>query len=224
MTAFEIVLVAVAGVLLLFFVPIGYLIWCRKKPKKQVFPKLKMGDLDWSKPLAALEMLRAEVVRASQGQANWYWQHKRVPKFVGRQILICALLAGGFGIVAPLVDAAAQVGLAPWGYVALAVAAALLLIDKAFGFSTSYVRYVTTATRIETMLAKLEIEWAHELKNVDSDPDCVDRLLWMLDGYVIRVRDAVEGETNEWGAKYASGFTLVEAWIQRKGTKDGGGD
>ncbi len=86
-------------------------------------------------------------------------------------------------------------------YASAILASTIMLINRLFGHTESYKRYITTFYRINGLVSKYNGIWIQNLNDYDLDnltPDDVDKLIEVLLTFDDSVRAVVESETEEW--------------------------
>ena len=135
---------------------------------------------DWApaQPEESLNQIYLYVLNEAAKSIHWYWANKRSKAFWSRLIRFVvwalaavwrshadlgSLLAGpqpqGSGLTNGL-----------WPSLFLGVAAALLGLDKGFGFSSGWARYVLTATNIRKSLEEFRLDWTVLRAKAGSQP------------------------------------------------------
>jgi conflict system pore-forming effector with SLATT domain len=152
-------------------------------------------------------MVYGYAVGQAQDAEQWY-ATKRKPKRIGGQILrITAIVLFG---VAALVPVLAEVlsdggkpGIAPaWSSVALVLAASLVALDRYFGFSTGWTRFVAADLQIGRLRRDFEFAW-HELEVAANDPEEIPlRRLELAHRFVAAVDRVVAEETSAWSDEF----------------------
>ncbi|MGA2134246.1 MAG: SLATT domain-containing protein [Bryobacteraceae bacterium] len=155
---------------------------------------------------------------------DWYWHNKRWKQLFSRAIQLFALVFAAAGGVVPIatlmlrqywgIDEAAKksfdTGLAASLFVGLA--AALLGLDKAFGFSTGWARYVLTATTIEKSLLEFHLDWT-SLRAAccgGPTPEQVAAMILRAKEFISLVEGSVLQETKEWVTEFQANMTQLE--------------
>lgn len=178
------------------------------------------GTAEWNqaKPDESLRLLYKFAHDTAADAMAWYWTKKWQGR-VGRGLRFLAIAFTTAGGLVPLLLAAEMdnvVGFplrSEFGYILVAIAGAVIGLDKFFGFSSTWIRYVTTATTIQTQLTKFQFEWAMALAKAGTQPltgDAYEALIQKLLGLVTSVRAEVETETNAWATQYLSNLASVE--------------
>ncbi len=108
------------------------------------------------------------------------------------------------GTLFPLLAAADSIyfkDLAAWGYVLLAVAAALFACNALFGSSTGHVRFVTAQLRLEREITRYRIKWLSEssaLAGATPTAEQKARVFSLLRQYAEALYKVMEEETSGW--------------------------
>jgi len=169
--------------------------------------------------------LRADLaaLRAwSEGVANeavtWYMAEKRLKARWSRRLRALAIILATLGGAVPVVALASRhPEYGNWGYLLLALAAGSVAYDRFFGYSSAWLRYVATATVIQTDLADFRVGWAAELAAIgDREPtaDEVSALIGVAREFVGRVNEAVRLETDAWRSEFDSRMGELEVGLQ----------
>jgi hypothetical protein len=160
---------------------------------------------DWAPERAAatLERLFMCTMQMVEHRLAWYNKRGTNTGVRSRLLRISAIVFGTVGTLLPLIDTALPVKgqIAPFGYVLLAIAAALVAADNAFGVSSSWMRFRLTQMDIEQNLAKFRLDWHMELAHLDGHPPTIEqrkRLLHLLQDFVLLVENAAKSETDGW--------------------------
>ena len=98
----------------------------------------------------------------------------------------------------------------------LAIAGLLQVADKAFGWSSGWMRYITTATSMESISALFELAWTKHLILKPGEPDSSDvktlfALAEQLERDLIKLQT---DETNGWITEFNAGISLLDAAIK----------
>lgn len=176
---------------------------------------------DWAKsPVTAIERFYELTIGAAQQRVDWYNNKAGAMGGRSRRLRGAAIISGTIGTLLPLIHAASGGGtgnatgtwgaLGAWGYVALALAGAFLAADRAFGFSSSWIRFRTAEVRIGKLIAAYHFDWAIEMSKLAGrmpDADESANLLQVQRAFVTAVEDAAEEETQDWIREFKSSLT-----------------
>jgi hypothetical protein len=176
---------------------------------------------DWAEPAQRLDELYRWVERGALDTAAWYLAD-RVWKRRGARTLRCGAAAGAVtGAALPLLDLTGVLGgSAPWGYLALLLAAACVATDRFFGVTSGWMRDVATAQAVQRRLQVLQFDWACECVREVLGPtegtagEAAERCLGVLRRFSEDVTELMRAETADWMAEFRTGsapFTVQAA-------------
>ena len=132
----------------------------------------------------------------------WYLREKRVQARWSRLLRLAVILLVAVGGLIPLLHAA-NPGLiaSEWGYVLLAGAAGCALLDRFFGFSGSWMRYMRAEFALQGILSDFQHTWTATLaRQASGQPSATERdhLLELIREASIRTRELIRAETEAW--------------------------
>lgn len=145
---------------------------------------------------------------------DWYLAEKRGKAFLSRTLRASSVFFFTAGAVLPVIMVALRnpTG-ALWGYVLLALGASCLGLDKAFGFSSSWTRYVSTAVQLKSLLSAFQVQWS--LLGTESDsPRWIESTSALLRKFSADVESCVEVETFRWVAEFHANLLALETETQ----------
>ena len=105
-----------------------------------------------------------------------------------------------------------------WATVFIAVATAALLLDKFFGFSTAWIRYITSQMKIQYLLEKFEYDWMEERaswKGQKPDYAQVKKMIAKCAAFSAEVSKIEENETLAWTKEFSSALQGMEQTSQK---------
>ncbi len=161
-----------------------------------------------------------ELYRWVEGNAleayTWYMQERLGKARASKVIRISAVALLTAGGIFPLLSLIlhGSVG-AEWGFVALAFGAGLLLLDRAFGFSSSWARYAGAAMELKAEVLRSQLKWAQrQATAIDRQTKPRDELLAAL-AEIAELADAVnrivQDETARWSTDFHENLTELRA-------------
>ena len=174
-------------------------------------------DLDWSGGHAGESLQRAHAVVRGRGKAamTWYLDHRTSKSWRSKAIRGTVALLVAVGAACPaLALADPDLAISDYGYVALTLAAGIFGLDKVFGFSSSWMRYVATAMTIKARLERDDLEWEKLLAEVKGRPPTraeVERCLDHLLGLTEELQAMVTNETRQWSGEIAAALVELQA-------------
>lgn len=170
-----------------------------------------------------LEKIYIFVVGNTKDHIEWYSKAAIPNKNYARAIRFAAILFVALAGIAPLVITAIPQGTpTPNGvdfsrlvnitYIFIGIAAFLIGVDKFFGFSSSWMRYITTQMALETLLAKFRYDWAIESVKASGklDADACKPLLILVKNFATDVQSKMENETAQWATELRNNLTETE--------------
>ena len=173
------------------------------------------------KPDEALASIYEHVGAVSLTARNWYWtsiRTKRWTSFSARAIAFVLLVFGtSLPIFAAIQDAPKEKLLfTQWAVALLAVAGLTQVADRIFGWSSGWMRYITTVTTMENLTRAFELEWAKYIvsKTVPLDSSDVKALFELAKGLEQELMKLQTDETTQWVAAFNTGISLLESLIK----------
>jgi hypothetical protein len=203
-------------------------------PAGQRVPRATGGDLrpanlqalSWE-PQQCAESLGA-IFQFATGEAqaaiSWYLHAKRSKKLFARSIRAGAILAGATAGVIPIVTQIYTLNGAPLiapatASVLLAIAATLVVLDRFFGFSSSWMRFIAAEIRIRKVLQEFQMEWEMERASwIGNAPtaDQVQRMLARCKAFVSEVNAIVNEETSTWIEEFQRALVQIDEAARTK--------
>jgi conflict system pore-forming effector with SLATT domain len=174
---------------------------------------------DSANPAKSLQDVRNLVEAEAQKAIDWYWDAKRSKVILSQSIRFFALFltaAGGlFPIILPIAKNMGYAQAVDGGLFAslfIGLAAALLGLDKAFGYSSGWTRYVLTATSMTKLLHEFRMDWV-ALSAVAGEPPTTEQRASMIQrakDFVSTIQGMVAQETKDWATEFQSNMAQME--------------
>lgn len=190
---------------------------------------LGIGDLDiqdWGeeKSPEALTKVFSYVTGQAEDTIVWYLKRKASKRLGARffrfSAIIATALAGLIPLFSEIYTTSGVPNISPaWASVALVIAVSFVGIDRFFGFSTAWVRFLTTELKIRNALQLFKIEW--EIKSASlkgmkpNDEELLERLD-MCKVFLITVNSAVENEMIAWKEEFQAALKQIDDAAQAK--------
>jgi hypothetical protein len=164
--------------------------------------------------------IHSYVIREAGKSIQWYWKAKRSKAVPSQLIRFSAWALAAIAGLLPVVGSLFHISLPGgndlanglWASLLLGIAAALVGLDKAFGYSSGWARYVLTATYIHRTLEEFRMEWAGLLAKAGATPTS-DSLAQLIDR-ARKFRTDVDGlvlqETKDWVTEFQSNMSQME--------------
>jgi hypothetical protein len=151
---------------------------------------------------------------------DWYLHDKRSKARWSRTLRVLTILLTAGGGLVPLLRASGIETLrAEWGYVLLALAAACLGLDRFFGFSSAWMRYLMTSMALQRLLLDFQMDWSManaRMEQASPTPvQCLD-LLQRMKNFAIAVQREVEDETFAWVTEFQSALARIEQQVEKE--------
>ncbi len=197
-------------------------------------PDLKQeSSLVWNRyngktPDLALEEIYKDAHALSKDKRSWYWRSIKDKRWISLTSRVTTFGLLLFGTALPLLaglsdNPGTRLLCTQIAITLLAAAGLFQLADKIFGWSTGWMRYVTTVTAMESATTSFDIEWAKHLLSKISPPDNADvQALFTIAETFERELDKLQSEeTKGWIAEFNAGLSLLDSAIksQREDTQ-----
>ena len=155
---------------------------------------------------------------------NWYLASK-LPKQRWAMLLRVGSIA--FVTIAGIIPILSQIStedgrprIKPaWASVALGVAAAFVLLDRFFGFSSAWMRYIGTELNLRQLNQEFQFDWeADKAAWLSAEPttDQLRSTLAQFKGFVTQVNTIVRQETDVWIQEFQSTLKQIDEAAQTK--------
>lgn len=147
---------------------------------------------------------------------RWYRDGQDGFKNKAKGIRFFSLIALGLGGITPLLGALPFVSknlpdLGQCGYVALAVAGVLLMIDNYCGYSRTWIRHVNTWLSLDKLRDEFHFDWVNLV--TAATPDYSVQLKRLQD-YVLAADEIVKNETAQWATDFQNSMTQLDAAVK----------
>jgi hypothetical protein len=180
-------------------------------------------------PLGLEEIYAALVVKAETAM-GWYetrqQQKKRGAHYTrGFAIVLGAITAVMPSIIALLPDRVTwhtvtfvSIRLNPLATVTGVAAATMILLDKFYGYSSSWMRYVTTYQEIQANLEEFRINWRKQILKLNSNaPPTDEQVIAVFDflaAFLQSINDSVRNETQAWVAEFRGTLADIDKTVE----------
>jgi hypothetical protein len=162
---------------------------------------------------ASLQELLKYVESEALKAITWYLTNKKTKSRYSRWIQFLAVTLTAAAGVAPLAEPIFKIPLSPfWPTLLVGLAAALLGLDKAFGFSSGWARYVMAAANIQKSLEEFRMDWAVMIAKAcpKPSPDQLEALLERAKEFRVNVQGIVIQETKDWVTEFQNNLAKME--------------
>jgi len=176
-----------------------------------------------------LEKIRQYVEAQVQKELDWYVTSKKRKGLCSRWLRSFAIAFTALGGAVPILNSMGlkQVGsveLSQLGYLFLGIAGALVGFDRYFGFSTSWMRFVTTMIGIEKSREQFRLDWltlCQRLSRIQSGKSddyaaATEAMLARARDFLMETKAATEKETEAWVAEFQTNLSQMEKDLQAR--------
>jgi len=211
----------IAGVLFLAFSEKTVLRFAGPVTSRKDLNESNYPVLDWSEGQKAISLntVYNHVITITREAINWYMSAKRGKKFMAQRIRVAAIVLGAMGALLPTIGelfsksgAGSRIP-AGWTTVCLAITGTLLLLDRFFGYSSGWMRYIVTGTNLIDVLREFQVDWEIERsawQQAEPTPDQLSKLLTLCKSYLTRVSAMVKDETNSWVQEFQNSIKYLD--------------
>jgi len=182
---------------------------------------LHWDEYEDKSPEEALPAIYAHAAATSKTVCGWYWagiRRKRRAALAARFITFALLI---FGTVLPIVaglrnSAEVRLQFTQSGVAAAAAGGLLQVADRVFGWSSGWIRYVTTVTTMENLTRAFELDWAGYILGKGGVLDRADMkpLFDIAERFETEIRKLQADETEKWAVEFNSGTALLNDLIK----------
>ena len=199
-----------------------------------------LHKLAWGAP-AEIQMSLHELYAYAEKRADdaikWYMRQKGKKALGSRALRLSAIILTTLGGLAPIIVSLGWLSTATGrldrsgafhftdalvgqlGYLLLAIAGACILLDKFFGFSSGWMRYITTGMSIQKSLSQFRLDWAMmvaQLGGKNPTPDQVQLMITRLREFVALVDSEVEMETKAWITEFQNNLADLDRSVKEQ--------
>lgn len=192
-------------------------------------PSNTLSNLSWKEADLenSLRELRQYVETEAQKQIDWYYRKKTRKALMSTTLRFASILLFVMGGLVPIVKATlpeSAIKNLPFdfgqaGYLLIGVAAGFVGLDRFFGYSTGWIRYITTAMAIEKSLEEYRLEWARNMSRIRGNApneQQLDELIQTCATFSIAIKSQVEQETKSWVTEFQSNLSQLEKELQTR--------
>ncbi|EON76333.1 hypothetical protein ADIS_3461 [Lunatimonas lonarensis] len=165
-----------------------------------------------------------EIISKATDDAQWYVDNQVWMKRLSKSIRLGSIVLFALGGLIPMIHSLLlenefPVNIVNLGYISIAAAGTLLLLDKFFGFSSGWIRFITTHLEMKRKIVEFEMRWKIETfgKNLDEISEEEGKvLLSMLADFISQINDIKYQETNAWVSEFQSNLAELQRSVHQK--------
>jgi len=195
-------------------------------------PDFNVQDLTWATSAEVQESIKHLYLyaeRVAHESIDWYGRHKRRLAWKSRLLRLLAIIFTAVGGLTPIIGSlgwAQDRNIGQLGYLFLGLAGACVGLDRFFGFSSGWIRYITTKMAIERALSDFRFEWAMMVAKMganDPTPDQVQLMVQRVKEFSSAINTHVDQETQAWVSEFKTNIAEIEktAKDQAEATRPG---
>ncbi|MEW6271163.1 MAG: DUF4231 domain-containing protein [Thermodesulfobacteriota bacterium] len=179
----------------------------------------------WDEPRRtdALERLHARVVKSADDAAGYYARGAASKRRWARWLRLAAIVLAAIGSVFPVLT-----GLiggrdaidATWASILLAGAATAVGLDRFFGFSSAWMRFITAKMQLEHLREQFDIDWQASVAAWEGRPPTKEQTLGslaVLKKFLLEAHRIVRDETELWIREFQDSLQQVDVAAQAGG-------
>jgi hypothetical protein len=190
-------------------------------PHGDLGPTPALGALAWdaANTERSLTAVFAHAAGTAEVAIHWYLQKKRPKQKNARRTrgwaIFLAAVAGLVPMVAQMYPRIPPV----WASVALGGAAFLVVLDRFFGFSSAWMRYISTELQIRQLLDEFRLDWEAERatwKGAPPTEEQVQKALLRCRSFVTQVNAIVREETSLWVTEFQETLRQLDESVKTR--------
>lgn len=184
-----------------------------------------LENLDWSPQgaLASLARTAGYACEYATQATEWYLRFKKQKRVWARFLRVSAILFAAAAGILPMVQqlTIGNEGASPippvCASILLAVAVFLVALDRFFGFSSAWIRYVLAEAEVRRLRQEFELDWQGLLASYGGQPPTTDQIQYTLataKAFVAQVNTVISDETLKWVAEFQEALRQVDEHVR----------
>jgi hypothetical protein len=195
-----------------------------------------LPELDWSPGAAASSLERVASLSFSYASAavEWYLRRKAGKRAGARITRVCAIVLVLIASIVPLFGEIyaydGRPGTNPlWASLALVLAAGAVGIDRFFGFSAAYMRYLSTGMNLQRIVRDFSFEWEARRARLAGAELTVPHIQESLEAcrkFLANIEEVIRAETDSWIQDFTTALAEIDksARAQTEAARNGAVD
>ena len=183
--------------------------------------------LDWKaeKVNDSLNVIYYQSTKIADNAIQWYSRSSSSKKKGARTIRVLSIILGTLAAILPTIgELLPSFGInfeikAGWTVVLLGVAGVLLLLDRFFGFTSGWMRYIVAELQLKQIKQEFELDWEAERAGWEGNTPTKDQVVQMLarcKAFVSQINTIVRQETDVWVQEFQSTIKYLDESIKAK--------
>jgi hypothetical protein len=141
---------------------------------------------------------------------NWYTKNAKMKKQRAQFLRLAALLLLGFGTIIPLLIELMNSDVSPAiATVVIACGTGLIALDRFWGYSTAWIRFLTTEMRLKELKDKFEHDWELALADTETPPTDV-AMIMRCSEFRNTINEIVRTETSMWVEEFQANLRTAD--------------
>lgn len=152
-----------------------------------------------------LQSLEEYAIDFANGYRKYYKNNSANKRTWAKGLRILAIVAGAVAGILPIlsqISSKYKIVIDPaWSTVAVTVAITAIGLDRFFGFSSGWIRFVTTEIKLESRIQQFRLSIENEKFSWQGQPPTFDKAkatLGIIENFLKEVFEMVKDETNTW--------------------------
>jgi hypothetical protein len=179
-------------------------------------------SVDWSNRHVALEQLYQLILQNGRESIDWYLAHKSAKRLGAMVLRLGAIGLATLAAITPVLVALLPAAwglreLGPLASIMVALSAGCLALDKFFGFSSGWMRYITTELELRARLNGFQLTWMQERLKLSEQALTFERtleLLQFMKAFVSDFDQVVNAETKLWVEEFRGNLSDMERAVE----------
>ena len=194
---------------------------------RNIWPK-EFPQINWSQGPAAdsLAQLRAHVIEDAQQAIDWYATKRKIKKGFAQWLRALAIVVIGLGGLVPLIGKWTEIDGRPvfdpvLSGILFGVAAILVLLDRFFGCTSAWVRFMKADQQICQLLKTFRFDDEQaRLSWPETGPTAeqIEHCLKLCRSLVLDVDEIVQRETDAWIAEFQGVLKQIDVAAEPAGS------
>jgi hypothetical protein len=182
----------------------------------------ELAELEWGTP-AEVERSLQSLYEYSEGRVGgaiaWYENKKRWKARLSQWLRGIAIVLTTAGGLVPIVlaigwlDGGTNTEIGQLGYLFLGLAAGAVAIDRFFGLSSGWMRFITTMLELQKLLSEFRLDWVMgraRLAGKPPTPEQTQVMLQRLRAFIVAVDQKVNQETQTWISEFKASLADLD--------------
>jgi hypothetical protein len=185
---------------------------------------IKPGDfpkgLNWTadKSIDSLELLYEFSNAECKKAIDWYYKEKRGKQYAGYVFRVGSILAlvvsGIIPVLGEIFKKNDVPGISPaWATIALAVFGLFIALDRFGGYTSGWIRYITSGQSLSDLQSDFRVEWEKYRLSVETaqmDAALVQQGIERCKTFLSQVHLVVKSETDQWAQEFKKALLELE--------------